>query len=131
MGQLRGLLPHPYRAHFDDDADTFTSDGEISRCGVLMAFSWSFDRLIRANKKEAIGAVLDAVEGLLREFGPQVVGPAAQCGIWNDIAACFLENVLPTTPAGHPLVVPQMGPLARECVEPRWLLPDPNATLAT
>jgi hypothetical protein len=124
-------LPQRFRARFDDDADTFTNDGSISCCGVLSAFSWSFDRLIRAQESQAIGAVLNTVEGLLSEFGPHALGTAAQCGIYNDIAVCFLENVLPTTPAGHALVVPQMGPLTRSCVEPNWLLPDANATLAT
>jgi hypothetical protein len=123
-------LPARFQGRFDDDSGMFTTDDRISCGGVLMALSWSFDRLIREREKEAIGAVLDAVESLIQRYRPPAHGKIAPYGLYNAVITCFLENVLPTTPAGHPLVVPQLGPLTRGSVPPHWLLPDPNAKLA-
>jgi hypothetical protein len=129
--RFRNALPECFRAQFDEDVAFFADErGDTRRCGVLMALGWSFDRLIAAAERAAIGRVLAQVEDLLSEIAPEDWNSPG-CGLINDIAVCFFESVLPTTPAGQSMVVPQMGPLTRKCVEPEWLRPDPNATLAS
>jgi hypothetical protein len=129
--RFRSALPEGFRAQFDEDVAIFADDrGDTDRCGALMALGWAFDRLIAAAERTAIGRVLAIVEDLLSQVEPEDWNTPG-CGLMNDIAVCFLESVLPTTPAGHPMVVPQMGPLARRCVKPEWLRPDPNARLAS
>jgi len=54
--------------------------------------------------------------------------------MYDSVLSCFRENILPTTPAGYPVVVPNLGPTTRAvCAasDPSWLLPNPDATLAT
>jgi hypothetical protein len=128
---FRDLLPERFRAGFDEDVAVFAdTHGYTDDCGVLMALGWAFDRLIAAAELDAIGLVLATIEDLLSQADPEDwVKP--RHGLLNSISACFLESVLPTTPAGQPMVVPQMGPLAKKCVRPDWLLPNPNGRLAT
>ena len=128
---LRNLLPVGFQAQFDDDVALFANhEGITDRCGVLMACKWAFDRLIAAAEIEPIGSVPAAIEDLLAQCPPEQWEPGVR-GFRVLIAECFLELVLPTTPSGQPMVVPQMGPLAIKCVPSRWLLPDPDARLAT
>lgn len=124
--QLRALVPRAGRSAYDEDVDLFAKEpGKGTACGALMAFSWAFDRMIAAADEPSIKAALLFVDKLLETATPS----------FHDIViTCFLENVLPTTPTGHPFVVPNLGPHARGWCEnhaPFCLQPDFGARLAT
>jgi hypothetical protein len=133
-GALRKQFPEMDAALFDDDVALFSAnDGEVSACGVLSAFSWAFDRWVAAGAVEPIRRALALVEEWLAGYlSPNRDAVASR--IYDSLLSCFLENILPTTPEGHPLVVPNLGPKTRsvcEASDPSWLLPNADATLAT
>ncbi len=124
--RLRALVPEAGRSAYDQDVELFNAEpGKGTTCGALAAFSWAFERMVAAADEASIKAALLFVDSLLETATPS---------LRDSVVTCFLENVLPTTPAGHPLVVPNLGPRSRDWCEshsPYWLQPDPDARLAT
>jgi hypothetical protein len=51
--RLRQLFPEMDHARFDEEVDGFGSpEGNVSACGVLSAFSWTFQRWLAAGEDE-------------------------------------------------------------------------------
>ena len=74
------------------------------------------------------------IDELLEIAAPKDVGIPLRHELYDSVIPCFLEEVLPASREGHPLVVPNLGPKAREFCErfrPDWLLPEPRGWLAT
>jgi hypothetical protein len=135
-GRLRELLPDELVVKFDADLRVFQpyEDDDFSVCGVLSAFSWSFDRCIAAGATDSIRSSLAVMDELLAIAAPKGVGIPLRHELYDAVITCFVENVLSTTKFGHPLVVANLGPKVRELCErfrPEWLLPDPHGRLAT
>jgi len=126
---LRGLLPDELLAQFDDDMSAYADlDGDVSLCGVLLAFSGSFRLLIRKRDAASIRDVLAFVDDLLVRHQPEGgVGPR-DGSVYNSLLACFLENVLPVRPEEFPVVGPYLGPgvCAHASKFEAWWL-EPNA----
>lgn len=133
-GRLRELLPTGARAEFDDDISAYAEpDGDVSVCGVLIAFGTSFRLLIRGGDVTSIRDTLAYLDDLLVRYKPEVGAPPSGHGVYNSLLSCFFENVLPVRPEEFAYVGPFLGPGVRaHCAEfePSWLEPDPHTSPA-
>ena len=124
---LRREMPRAMRARFDQDVTALANGrGDTDPCPVLVACSWSFDRLVDAADVESIGRILDAVEKLLAGCPLDQWLPGVG-GLRVLIAECFLEAIVPAAPGAESLVVPRLGPLSLRCISPGWLPVDQEA----
>jgi hypothetical protein len=111
----------------DEFAESLKKTGIYSRCGVLMAFSYQFNRWVREGKADPVRRALALIDQFLAESPP--VPPGTRAGevgdqFHNSLLACFVEDVMDTTPAFRSLVLPNLGPAVRAHLEeydPFWL----------
>jgi hypothetical protein len=119
----------------DEEAERLRKTGIYSRCGVLMAFSFQFNRWVREGKADPVRRALGLIDQFLAESPP--VPPGTRPGevgdqFHNSLLACFVENIMNTTPAFRSLVLPNLGPAIRAHLEehdPFWLQ-EPRETRA-
>jgi len=119
----------------DEFAERLKKTGIYSRCGVLMAFSYQFKQWVREGKADPVRRALALIDQFLSESPPVPPGThALEVGdqFHNSLLACFVENVMDTTPAFRSLVLPNLGPAVRAHLEehdPVWL-EEPRETRA-
>ena len=119
------------RDRFPQIDDVLAADlrqtGIRSRCGVLTAFSSQFNDWVSEGRADPIRRALALIDQLLADSPPVPVGTHARDvgdQLHNSLLACFVENVMDTSPAFRSLVLPNLGPAVRAHLmehDPFWL----------
>ena len=119
------------RDRFPQIDDVLAADlrqtGIRSRCGVLMAFSSQFNDWVSEGRADPVRRALALIDQLLADSPPVPVGTHARDvgdQLHNSLLACFVENVMDTSPAFRSLVLPNLGPAVRAHLkehDPFWL----------